>query len=180
MGYDDAIHWGTSDAQSSMDAIASRCASYTCSGPIMTSTYDSDYYRWSQEQASLLRNGRLDALDILHLAEEIEDLGKRERRALESRLGVLLGHLLKWRFQLDYSHRKSWRATINAQRRSINKLLAENPSLRPQLPALIASAFADGRDLVVAETPLDYSDLPEHCPWTAEQVLDVWWPEPSD
>jgi len=64
--------------------------------------YETDYYAWSNEQAALLRGGRFSQLDISHLAEEIEDLGKRERRALQSRLGVLLGHLLKWRHQGDY------------------------------------------------------------------------------
>jgi len=63
-----------------------------------------------------LRAGRFDALDLIQLSEEIEDLGKREKRSLVSRLGVLLGHLLKWHLQPDYPYRKSWRATVNAQR----------------------------------------------------------------
>ena len=137
----------------------------------MSTDYDTDFYAWAAEQATLLRSGRFSQLDIAHVAEEIEDLGKRERRALESRLGVLVGHLLKWRFQADYPNRKSWRATINAQRRSIAKLLDDNPSLRPQLPELLASAYADAVDFAVAETPLDYDAFPQQCPWTIDEIL---------
>jgi len=147
----------------------------------MSTDYDTDFYAWAEEQATLLRSGRFSQLDIAHVAEEIEDLGKRERRALESRLGVLLGHLLKWRFQADYPNRKSWRATINAQRRSIAKLLDDNPSLRPQLHELLPSAYADAVDLAVAETPLDYDAFPQQCPWTIDEILAHALPDaPSD
>jgi len=140
--------------------------------------YDTDFYAWSKEQATLLRGSRFSQLDIAHLAEEIEDLGKRERRALQSRLGLLLGQLLKWRYQGGYPHRKSWRATINAQRRSISKLLDDNPSLRSSLVEPVADAYLDARDLAVAETPLDYDAFPADCPWTLEEILNDYWPEP--
>jgi hypothetical protein len=143
----------------------------------MSADYDTDFYVWAGEQARLLRAGRFSQLDIEHVAEEIEDLGKRERRALESRLGVLLGHLLKWRYQGDYPYRKSWRATINAQRRSLGRLLDENPSLRAGLDQVIAGAYADGLDLAVAETPLDYDAFPAQCPWSAEEILGDHWPD---
>lgn len=145
----------------------------------MSTDYDTDFYVWSQEQARLLRARCFGQLDITHLAEEIEDLGKGERRALENRLGVLLGHLLKWQAQPDYPNRKSWRATINTRRRAIAKLLEENPSLRREIPALIVAAYPDGRDLAVAETPFDYEHFAEHCPWTTEDILDDWWPQPA-
>jgi len=142
----------------------------------MTVDYDQDFAAWSHQQAQLLRAGAFHALDILHLAEEIEDLGKRERRALESRLAILLGHLLKWQYQPDYPHRKSWRATINTQRRAIAKLLAENPSLRVQLDNLVTEAYPDGLDLAVAETPLDYEAFPSRCPWTSDVAVAEYWP----
>lgn len=145
----------------------------------MSINYESDFCAWSREQARLLRSGRFSQLDIQHLAEEIEDLGKRERRALESRLAVLLGHLLKWRYQPDYPDRKSWRATINTQRRSIARLLDDNPSLRPLLGEFIENAYPDAVDLAVAETPYDYDTFPERCPWYAEQILGVFWPTES-
>lgn len=142
----------------------------------MTIDYETDFYAWSDEQARLLRGERYTELDITHLAEEVEDLGKRERRALESRLAVLIGHLLKWRFQTDYPYRKSWRATINTQRRSIQRLLVENPSLGEQLDRLIESAYPDAVDLAVAETPLDYDAFPESCPWSRDLILGDHWP----
>jgi hypothetical protein len=142
----------------------------------MSSDYDRDLVAWSGEQAAWLRAGRFAQLDLVHLAEEIEDLGKRERRALASRLAVLLGLLLKWRHQPDYPNRKSWRATINTQRRAVAKLLDENPSLRAQLDALIADAYPDALDLAVAETPFDYDRFPVDCPWVAEQCLTDYWP----
>lgn len=141
------------------------------------STYDRDFYAWTEEQARLLSTGRWQALDLAHLIEEIEDLGKREKRRLTSHLSILLGHLLKWRYQPESPNRKSWRATINTQRRAVAKLLRDNPSLRPQIAELIADAYADGVDLAVAETPLDYGAFPESCPWTEHQILGDFWPE---
>ncbi|MCB2263024.1 MAG: DUF29 domain-containing protein [Candidatus Thiosymbion ectosymbiont of Robbea hypermnestra] len=142
----------------------------------MSIDYDQDFFAWSQEQARLLRSRHFSRLDIGHLTEEIEDLGKRERRALESRLAVLMGHLLKWRYQPDYPNRKSWRATINTQRRSVAKLLDENPSFRAELGKVIAEAYPDALDLAVAETPFDYDAFPESCPWDQAQILKDYWP----
>jgi hypothetical protein len=144
-----------------------------------TIDYDQDFYAWTQEQTRLLKAGRFEALDITHLIEEIEDLGRREKRSVASHLAVLLGHLLKWRYQPDYPHKKSWRATINTQRRAIAKLLRENPSLRPQVSAFIIDAYPDGVDLAVAESPLDYEAFPGRCPWTEEQALEDFWPTPE-
>jgi len=146
----------------------------------MNADYDHDLTAWSREQAHLLRAGAFSQLDIIHLAEEIEDLGKRERRALESRLAVLLGHLLKWQFQPDDPNRKSWRATINVQRRSVGKLLNENPSLRPQVDRMIADAYPEAIDLAVAETPFDYGHFPTGCPWDQTQVLSDYLPSTTE
>jgi hypothetical protein len=102
-------------------------------------------------------------------------LGKQERRELESRLGILIGHLLKWDYQ-PAKHSKSWRATIREQRRAVQKLVSQNPSLKPYLTEAIADAYESGKDLVVGETPLDYLDLPENCPYTPEQLFDPNFP----
>lgn len=142
----------------------------------MSTDYDSDFFAWSREQADLLRSGSFAQLDLQHVIEEIEDLGKRERRALESRLAVLLGHLLKWQYQPDYPNRKSWRATINTQRRAIARLLNENPSFRQSLNRVIEEAYPDALDLAVAETPFDYDVFPADCPWAEEQILTDYWP----
>ena len=83
-----------------------------------TSTYDGDIIAWANEQARLLRDGLFSQLDIEHIAEEIEDVGKSEQRELENRMALLLAHLLKWEFQP--SHRgNSWRRTIIDQRQGI-------------------------------------------------------------
>ncbi len=134
--------------------------------------YERDFYAWTQEQAALLRSGRLDQLDVAHLAEEIEALGRQERRELVSRLGILLGHLLRWQFQPQLRG-KSWRATISEQRRQIQRLLKESPSLKPELLAALPEAYQDGILLVVKETPLSEEDLPAECPYTLEQVMDL-------
>lgn len=137
------------------------------------SLYETDFHAWTQEQAELLRQGRLSHLDREHVAEEIESLGQQQRQELENRFGVLVGHLLKWQFQPNYQS-KSWRATIREQRRKIQRLIQQNPSLKPYLPEAIAEGYEyeSGLALVVRETPLDYQDLPDICPYTAEQTLD--------
>lgn len=135
------------------------------------SLYETDFHAWTQEQAELLRQGHLSHLDREHVAEEIESLGKQQRQELENRFGVLSGHFLKWQFQPSYQS-KSWRATIREQRRKIQRLIQQNPSLKPYLPEAITEGYESGLALVIRETPLDYKDLPDICPYTAEQTLD--------
>ncbi|QLL29182.1 DUF29 domain-containing protein [Thermosynechococcus sichuanensis E542] len=81
----------------------------------------------------------------------------------------------KWDYQRQ-KRSKSWRATIREQRRAVGKLIHQNPSLQPYLPQAIAEAYESGKDLVVRETPLDYSDLPDTCPYPLEKVLDSQFP----
>ena len=133
--------------------------------------YETDFYAWTIEQAKFLKDGVWDCLDISNLVEEIESSGKQQRQELRNRLGILLGHLLKWEFQP--SHRsKSWLATIREQRRRIVDLLEESPSLKPYLPEVLEKAYQDGVDLAVRETSLNYNDFPEQCLYSLEQVLD--------
>ncbi|MGG6241661.1 DUF29 domain-containing protein [Nodosilinea sp. AN01ver1] len=137
--------------------------------------YETDFYAWTLEQTKLLKQGDFKHLDLVNLVEEIASLGKQQRQELENRLAVLLGHLLKWEFQP--SHRsKSWRATIREQRRTAQRLLQQNPSLKPYLAEAIAVGYESGLDLVVRETPLDYPDLPTGCPYTATQIFDPDFP----
>jgi hypothetical protein len=138
--------------------------------------YDRDFYAWSREQAELLRTGELDKADIEHIAEEIDSMGRTEKRDLISRLGVLLLHLLKWRYQPG-KRGPSWEASILNQRDAIADYLDDNPSLKPLLPHALASAYRAARRDAVAETGLAASTFPETCPWTVEEVLDEkFWP----
>jgi hypothetical protein len=141
-----------------------------------TNLYETDFYTWTLEQARLLKVGDFEHLDLINLVEEIESLGKQERRELENRLGILIGHLLKWDYQRE-KRSKSWNATIREQRRRVQKIMAQNPSLKPYVPEAILDAYESGKDLVVRETPLDYKDLPETCPYTFEQLLDSNFPD---
>ncbi|HLB99535.1 MAG TPA: DUF29 domain-containing protein, partial [Acetobacteraceae bacterium] len=93
------------------------------------SLYDRDFYAWANEQAALLRAGRLAEADLENIAEEIESMGRSEKRELNSRLRVLLMHLLKWRHQ-PMLRSKRWSNTIAAQRDDIVDHLADNPSLK--------------------------------------------------
>jgi hypothetical protein len=151
----------------------------TSSGTTST-LYEKDFYAWTQEQAKLLLEGKWDGLDVANLVEEIESLGKQQRQKLRNRLGVLLGHLLKWEFQSS-KRSKKWFITLREQRRRIRDLLQESPSLKPYLPEALQKAYEDGVDLAVRETPLSDRDLPSACPYTLEQVLDAaFFPGQSD
>lgn len=133
--------------------------------------YETDFHTWTLNQATALQAQNWAALDLENLIEEIASLGRQERRELRNRLGILLGHLLKWQFQPE-KQSKSWKATIREQRHAVNVLLKENPSLKPYLSEAIIEAYEFGLALVVRETPLDYEDLPQDCPYTIEQVLN--------
>ncbi|MEI6328456.1 MAG: DUF29 domain-containing protein [Pseudanabaena sp.] len=138
--------------------------------------YETDFYAWTQTQVELMKHGNLNALDIANLMEEIQSLGKQQKQELRNRLGVLIGHLLKWQYQPDFRS-KSWRVTIRGQRRRIKEHILENPSLKSYLHQAIAEAFPDGIDLVLKETPLEEKDLPSECPYTVEQIFDPLFPD---
>lgn len=95
----------------------------------MKTSYEKDIVAWAQEQARPLRSGKLSELDVQHVAEEIEDVGKSEQRELANRMAILLSHLLKWVHQPDYRG-ASREATIQTQRNSIERRLRKTPSLQ--------------------------------------------------
>jgi hypothetical protein len=139
--------------------------------------YDRDFYAWTQEQAALLKSGQWDQLDIPNLVEEIEALGRQERRELVNRLGILVGHLLKWQFQ-PQQRSKSRIATIIEQRQEVQELIADNPSLKSYLVEAMNKAYQKSVLLVAKETPLSLDDLPAQCPYTLDQVMDPnFYPE---
>jgi len=139
--------------------------------------YETDFYGWIQAQADALRTGNLAALDMDNLIEEIEDMGKSEKRELESRLEVLLMHLLKWQFQPELRG-KSWQLTIEGQRDRLTGHLRENPSLKSKLPASIQEAYRHAKREATKETGLPVSTFPATCPWTFGQMMDDdFWPE---
>ena len=98
------------------------------------SQYEADFYQWSLEQARLLRSGEWKAVDVEHLAEEIEDIGKSLRREWESCLKALIVHLLKWVFRPELRG-MSWQLTIQERLDQLHELLADNPSLKNQMTA---------------------------------------------
>jgi len=133
--------------------------------------YETDFYTWTVEQAKFLRDGMWDSLDVLNLAEEIESLGKQDRRELRNRLRVLIGHLLKWEYQPGKRSR-SWSNTIHEQRYQIKELIKESPSLKPYLLDSIVESYGDGLDLAKRETSLDESCFPQECCYNLEQILE--------
>ena len=116
-----------------------------------TTLYDRDFYAWSREQADLLRAGNVSDADLGNIAEEIESMGRTEKRELISRLTILLLHLLKWRFQAA-KRAPSWEASIRVQRNRLADHLEDNPSLKPLLPQALLSAYRDAALEAVAET----------------------------
>jgi hypothetical protein len=133
--------------------------------------YEEDLYAWTQEQAALLRAQHFDALDWENLAEEIAAVGGSDRRKLESRLCIIMLHLLKWQAQPALRGAR-WRKTLRTQRREIRKLLQQSPSLRRHVPDLIRDAYSDAVKDAVDETGLPARNFPSVCPYAPDAVLD--------
>jgi hypothetical protein len=133
--------------------------------------YEADFFAWTQEQARLLRDRDARGLDWENLAEEIDSMGRRDRRELESRLRLILHYLLKWQVQPELRS-PSWRNTLTEQRRQAEKLLKESPSLRPQVPELCSEAYLDAVRDAVHETGLRPQTFPADCPFNVAQILD--------
>lgn len=138
--------------------------------PGVGTAYATDIVAWAREQAALLRSGQLSALDIEHMAEEIEDVGKAEQRELARRVAVLLAHLLKWQHQPG-RRGSSWTRTLKEQRKAIAAALRQTPSLKASLTDAdwLAGVWSDAVTKAIDETGLD--SFPEDCPWPMTQVL---------
>lgn len=139
--------------------------------PAAASLYDEDFAIWTAETARLLRAGHFDEVDIEHVAEEIEDMGKRDKRELHSRLTVLILHLLKWKWQPEKKSR-SWRATIVTQRAELRRLFEQSPSLKAKVQDAVEDVYADAIDGATIETGLAARRFPRKCPFTPDQILD--------
>ena len=127
--------------------------------------------------ARLLREGKLEQIDIEHLAEELEGMGKTQQRVLISRLTVLLAHLMKWQLQPELRTR-SWKNTIKVQRIDLQELLEDNPSLRPQTGEALNRAYRKAKLLAAGDTNMDETSFPETCPYSFEQAMEeAFWPE---
>jgi len=151
-----------------------------------SSLYDRDYYLWLQGTVKQLEQGKFAELDIANLIEELTDMGKRERRALESNLVVLLMHLLKYQYQVDVprvvrialpgdivekrSH--SWLATIFEHRRRLRKAFQDSPSLKNYFLEVFDECYFDARQLAALETGSSLDILPMSATFSPEESLD--------
>jgi hypothetical protein len=133
--------------------------------------YETDFNAWIQEHILLLKESRFNEIDAVHLINELEDMGKSNQRELESRLECLIMHLLKWQYQPN-KRSNSWQATIKEQRRRLNRLLKDAPSLKNKMDEAIAIVYADAVDSACGETGLAQTVFPNKCTYRKEQILD--------
>ncbi|MBV9746005.1 MAG: DUF29 domain-containing protein [Acidobacteriia bacterium] len=135
--------------------------------------YHLDFYRWTQEAAAALREQRLSAADAEKVADEIESMGKRDFRELSSRLERILEHKLKLSYLPAWTvdrNQRLWLDSIDKQQTGIRKLLNDSPSLRACVEPLISESYNDAARRIRRLFP--GVELPVHCPWTVQEVLE--------
>lgn len=135
------------------------------------SLYETDYLKWIETTIEKLRVRDYSNIDWENLIEEFEDMGRSERRSLESNLIVVLTHLLKWQFQREFRS-GSWKGSIAEHRRRIRKALKESPSLKPYLEQVFAECYLEAVEQATAETELPVETFPQECLYTSAEVLD--------
>jgi hypothetical protein len=139
--------------------------------------YHSDFYAWANEQAALLRAGDLSAADVQNIAEEIESMGRGEKRELISRLTALPLHLLKRQFQ-PMMRGRNWRLSIDGQRLDLEDHLKDNPSLKAELEPSIAQAYRRALIEAERETGLARETFPVGRPYASDQMMSSnFWPD---
>lgn len=139
--------------------------------PHKSTPYEVDYAQWCVEQGALLREGRLADVDRENLAEEIESLGRSDKREIASRLGILLLHLLKWQYQAE-KRKSGWLLTIREQRHRIAGLVSESPSLKSYPGQELLREYRFARVKSADETGLPEAAFLAECPYRIEEILD--------
>lgn len=142
---------------------------------LLPALYERDETAWLEAMAELARDGRAEDLDLGHLAEYLFDMARRDRREVESRLAVLLSHLLKWTHQPDHRSR-GWRATVIEQRQELNRF-AGRGVLRNHAQEVLADVYTEAVERAAAETGALRDRFPAECPYTLDELLTVELPE---
>ena len=140
----------------------------------MSSPYSVDFDKWTAQTAQLLREKRWAEIDTERLVEEIEDLGKRDRRAVMSQLIRLLMHLLKWEYQPE-RRSDSWLDSVSDARVQIELACEDSPSLKNYLMEQVGASYERARRQAAKQTVLEISTFPRSCPYELEQVLEEGW-----
>jgi hypothetical protein len=135
------------------------------------SLYQTDYQKWIDTTIEKLRLQDYSNIDWENLIEEIEDMGRSERKSLKSNLIVVLTHLLKWQYQPEFRS-GSWKGSIVEHRRRIREALSDSPSLKPYLEEVFAGCYLDAVEQASAETGLPVETFPQECPYTSAEVLN--------
>ena len=152
-----------------------RAAKFSVAPPPSGDLYERDYYAWCEAQACAIRERRFDRVDWLNIAEEIEDLGKSERRALRSRIMRLLEHLLKLAYARDRMYRnnaRGWQLSVRNALEAVRESLDDNPSLRAEADRMLVAAYRSARNEVLKSLRLPDTAIPETAPWTFARIID--------
>ncbi|UYM18468.1 DUF29 domain-containing protein [Endozoicomonas euniceicola] len=156
----------------------------------MDNLYDTDFYRWKEQQKQHLIHKRFDQLDLERVIEEFDDMGS-ELDALQSRLTTLLLHLLKYSYQINVINPvlpepyncRNWKGTIREQRKQLHRLMKNRPHLKHKVPEVFEDSYQDGKELAI-EAMNDYvqphqrlnnASFPENCPWGFETIMKSGW-----
>lgn len=137
----------------------------------MAADYANDFYGWATDTAAKIRSGRLSEVDLEHVAEEIDSLGKSEQLQLSNRLAILLAHMLKREFQPS-QRKPGWQATMKEQRIRIRRLIERNPSLKPLIEETIEESYPIAVAFAASETNIVDEDFPRTCPYTMDEILN--------
>jgi hypothetical protein len=159
------------DSQLMRNEENERCSPTHAKAIMKTSNYQTDFYTWTQQQAEILKSGRFSEADLENIIEEIRSMGRSEKRALESRLSILMLHLLKWQYQPG-RRGNSWKFSIAEQRHRFQKVLKQNPGLKSEIGEVLADAYEYAALKATHETGLRTDIFPSSCPWTLDQLSD--------
>jgi len=143
----------------------------------MSEKYLADFNSWIDQTAQLLRESRWHEVDVPHLIEEVEGLGKSERRGIASQLTRLLLHLLKWQYQTQ-RRSDSWLDSITDARTQIELAIEDSPSLISYPVEQLEESYQRARRQAAKQTSMAIAMFPDVCPYSPELVLaEDWLPE---
>lgn len=154
-----------------------RASTQVAEPPSGRELYEHDEHEWIAAQIAALADRALDRLDRANLVEYLTEMTVRDRRELQSRLVVLLHHLLKVQLQPERLTR-SWVTTIIERQSEIRSIIDSIPGLGKQAETLAAAAYPDAVRRAARETGLSTARFPTASPWTVAEAVAFDPPEP--